>query len=268
MTYNSDVISIPSPLLTNLEDIGIAEAIYEMARKLYLGNTVDIERENGRILALDLTLHKSLLEEKKKIEEIVRTIGRIKPRGLKIKITDMPDLRNESRQFQINWVLLMKSIGAMSFLEGFPIFYPSANVDGLIAQMCGIDCFIQTFNRNDIDREIKLPAETIKKLREANPQITSGRISQYNTKEFIIREDFENIVKTGWPYPMTDIAAYDYQTIKNMTQPRFRLFAKELLVAQRNFEINEIKNAIENEEGIRLLKGKFGKGDKTLNLLS
>lgn len=267
--YNLDIVFIPSPLLINREDIDITEGIYKTARKLYLGDTLDIEKENGRILALDLTLHKSMLKSRKKIEELLRSIDRIKPRGIKIKIAELMDLRDEKREVLNNWKLLMQGLGKLSFFNDFLVIYHASNVDGLVAQLYGIDCFIQTFNRgSNTDKQIKLSSETMKAAWLANPHLNYGKIPLYSSKEFVTRDEFLEIIKNGWPYPMNDIVPKDYETIKNMTATSFRSFSKEILVSLRNFEVNEIKNAIEKGDGVRLLKGKFAHWIKDLDLIT
>lgn len=269
MSFNLDMISVPAPLIIDNEHLEFVEECYQNATNLYHGALLDIEQEQGRILALYLNIHKHFLRDATNIRELLITVRRLKPKAIMFKITNLEDIREETNIID-NWKVLIKGLGAMSDEEAFPIIYLSTSAEGMIAQSYGIDCFTQSFYKQDnVEKNIILPSKTMRMLWSQNPKLSSGKISLYDGKDFVSRIDFEKMLKTNKypPYPMPEVASIDVRSIVSMSPNSFREFAKLILVLQRNFEISEIIEAIKNGD-MRILKGKFKKWMKDLELFS
>ena len=257
MRYGLDFIGVPAPIILDKEHLEVVEACYAAALNMYAG-ALDIENEQGKMLTLYLNISKHFLKDKNNAIQILQTIKRLGPKAVAFKICDLEDIRQEIKLIE-GWVEFVKGLGIISNEDQLPTIYLSAGVAGMVAQAHGIDCFTQSFYKEDnVEREFMAPKAVMRQLWKNNAKLTSGRISVYEDKNAITRLELEGILAAGRPapYPMPELPPMDYAFINSMSPPSFREFAKLVLVLQRNFEESEIKEGIENLN-MRFLKGKF-----------
>lgn len=267
MRFRLDFISVPSPLIIDTAHLDFVESCYQTALNLYNTELLDIEKEQGKILTLYLNIHKRFLAKEGNVRELLATVKRLKPKAIVYKISGLEDLREET-DFQDGWLALVKGLGLISSEDGVPTVYAATSVEGLIATCYGTDCITQAFYKNDnIEGKFALPGPTMSRLwQESKGTLSAGKISIYESKEFVSRLEFETLLKhTPPPIPMPEIEPLTYDDVHNMTNASFRAIAKKVLLFQRNMEFREIIGAI-NASQMSLIKGKFRRWMRTLDL--
>ncbi len=267
MRFRLDFISVPTPLIIDTAHLDFVEECYQMALNTYNSPMLDIEKEQGRILALYLNIHKNFLSKEANVEELLKTVKRLSPKAIIYKISDMDDIRSMPELID-GWVKLVRGLGQISNEDGIPTMYICTSVEGLIAMGYGTDCISQPFYKTDnIERGFALKSDVMKKLwSESKGTLSAGKISLYDDKEMIKRLEFETLLQHAPPpIPMPEIEPLTYDSVHSMTNSSFRNLAKRVLLFQRNMETEEIIIAIRKGE-VRLMKGKFRKWMKTLEL--
>lgn len=262
LSFGIDVVCPPTPLIITVADLDFVERVYEQSLRLYHGELVDIEREQGKVISLFLNIQDTFLEKAENINQLLLTIDRLAPRALVFKISNLGDLR--VRPNIVNqWRKLMKGIGKVSYEHGFMTIYLSASTDGLISLAYGIDCFTQMPNKNDnIEKEFVMTEQILQRRRE-DPYFLSGKIYLYDMKDSESRSEFQKrIAKMDvLPYPMEELSTFTPADVKSMSDPTFREFSKFVLMLCRSQEIEEFDNAIQDGT-ISTLGNRFSEWDK------
>ena len=267
MHFRNDFISVPSPLILDTAHLDFVEACYQMALNTYSSPMLDIEKEQGRILALYLNIHKNFLLKESNVRELLATVKRLAPKAIIYKISGLDDIRSSPKLVD-GWVALTGGLGLISNEDAVPTIYMDTSVEGLIAMGYGVDSITQTFYKIDnIEKKFTLSRDVMRKLwRDSHGTLSAGRISLYDDKEAISRLDFETLLQhSPPPIPMPEIEPLTYDYVHAMSNSSFRDLAKRVLLFEREMEIRELKEAIMKGE-IRLMKGKFKRWMKTIDL--
>lgn len=262
LSHGVDVVCPPTPLITSTYDLDFVEKVYEQSLRLYHGDLVDIEKEQGKVIALYLNIQDTFLEKVENINQILLTIDRLSPRALVFKISGLGDLRDR-KELVKQWKKLMRGIGKVSYEHEFLTISLSSSTDGLISLAYGIDCFTQMPNKTDnIEREFFMTEQILKRRRE-DPYFLSGKIYLYDDKDFVSRSEFHKIIEKSevLPYPMEELDNFTPQSVRQMSDPTFREFSKCVLILCRSEETEEFDNAIQ-EGNISTLANRFSKWDK------
>jgi len=225
-------------------------------KKLFHSEIYNIEQE-GKIIALNLTIKPSFLKKKNAVAQLLLSINNLKPKAIIFKI-DTPDIRREDKEIIKNYVGLITGISQYSEINKIPSISLNSNSEGLILLARGIDCFVQPLTNNFQERKMIMSKESRLKLSSENPNFMYGRVYDYRTKDYLRRDDFlkTRFDNDGIMQEPVENTAIEKSSMRSLTPKNFRIHAKMLLIESRNLELNEIHEAIK-EGTIRQIKSKF-----------
>lgn len=246
--YQVGILSGLSPLILDKEHLDFVEESYTQTKRLY-HNDASINLENdGKIVGLYANFHTNFLTDSTNITEFVKMIERVEPKALIFKIFNLEDSRSMKRN-QENYDLLIKSIANISRTLNIPTFYFGTHTAGYEANTLGVDVFSEPFNRRNSNEIIfRINSNQLQRMYSEDPLFKAGKIYDLKTSELISRREFQSKYLSGnrIDLPLSHIpATYTASAVRNMTDSHFRTFAKLLLVESRNYEQEQLHNAIQ-----------------------
>jgi len=238
----------------------INKQLYEQTRRLFLGGTTDIDESSGKRIALTLTMHKSVLNNDRLIKNIIDYINEGDHKAINLKIlrpTEKPGESEFDYSETINTLKLLKAIGNYSKAKSVPVHLMCDNTLGFIALMHGIDCFSQPLNFRQLEKE---GGGDFSKSMKINPTVQYGKIYNPDVRKPIYHKDYiAQIRHNGGNIPCPAgkyCATLSPNQIIGMKRNAFWEHAKFHLMEMRNYEMNELINAI-NDKNVRALRSRF-----------
>ena len=245
--YQIGILSGFSPLILDKEHLDFVEESYKQTKRLY-HNDASINLENeGKLVALYANLHTTFLGRPTNVTEFLRMVERIEPKALIFKIFNLEDVRT-MKLIQKNYEQLIQGIAKVSRSMNIPTFYFSTHTAGYASNAKGIDVFSEPFNRK-YPHELKfaMSSDTLHRMYAEDPSFKAGRIYDIKRGIFISRREFQNkrLTKNGIDTPITAVPAiYKPNMIRELTDNRFREFAKMFLMESRNYEEDQLHKYI------------------------
>lgn len=260
LAKDADIILPFSPLIRNdASSLDAVKRLYDQTRRTFLGGITDIDEENGKRIALYLNVYKGVLGNDRKVNDIIDFIanGEHQALVLKLVLNDDSGIRNLDYDEAFNLMKLMKTIGQYSKIRRVPSHMLCANTLGTLSLLHGFDSYSQPLSWHEVEKEF---GGNIEKLRERNPTVDFGRIYSHDVRDFIQHKNYAAIIRRNGKVPACPAGAYcgtfTEKDVLAMQKNAFWDHAKRHLMEIKNYEIDEIIQAINNKE-IRGFRSRF-----------
>ena len=258
---NDTEIIIPfSPLISNSESSLFAvKKLYELTKRIYLGGTTDVDETQGKRIALYLNVSKNVFGNDRRINEIIDYInsGEHQAIVLKVLITDNTSIKDFDYDEAFNLIKLIKTVGFYSKTKKIPTHLLCANSLGIISLINGFDSFSQPLDNHEVEKD---GGGDMNIMKLKNPTVDYGRIYNHSIRDFIQHKNHISMIKRN--NNILDCPAekycnnFDGKDISNMKRNEFWDHAKKHLIEIRNYEIDEVIQAIQNKE-VRGFRSRF-----------
>lgn len=245
--YHIDIPSAFGPLLFDKDHVDFLEECYILTRRLYHNGTNDIE-QSGKLIGMYANLHTDFLAKIPNITEFLKMVERVAPKALIFKIFNLEDIRAKP-SYKKTYNQLIHGIADLSQTLNMPTFFLSTHTAGYKANTKGIDVFCEPFYR---DTNVAIEKKgwnqnTLRRIKDTNPNFMSGKVYDIQTGELITRQQFQDtcLDENGIRSPIEKLSKIHPASIRGMSDNSFREFSKMLLMESRNFEESELHDAID-----------------------
>jgi len=257
-----DIIIPFSPLIKNSSSFFACKQFYDQTRRMFLGGLTNIDESLGKRIALYLNINKSILSDSNLIKNIIDFIKNNEHQAIvtKIMIEDNNSIKSLSYFEAKNLLNLLKAMGLYSQLHRIPTHLLCSNSLGLMGISHGVDSFSQPLNRYEREIEVGFTKEQQEKMKQKDPYYNYGTIYCHELKDFIKYSNYCGVVESNGfqlPSPARKYSGtIQPKKISSMSNWEFYEHAKMTLLENRNYEIDELLQAI-NQKQIRSYKSRF-----------
>lgn len=257
-----DIVIPFSPLIKDSSSFFVCKEIYDQTRRMFLGGLTNIEESLGKRIALYINIHKSALLDQHLIKDIIDFIKNNEHQAivLKILIPDNSSIKGLSYFEAINLLSLLRGIGLYSQLYRTPTHLLCSNSMGLIGISHGLDSFSQPLNRHERELETRFTKEQQEKMKLKDPHYNYGSIYCYELRDFIKYSNYCAVVESNGfqlPSPAREYSGtVQPRKISDMSKWEFYEHARMTLLENRNYEIDELLQAIHQKQ-IKGYKSRF-----------